>query len=107
MASRTTSRPRTRARPEVARDRPQTIEIQVVLPAPLGPRSAKISPCSIDSVTPPSASTLGYRLTSASVSTAGVGMGMEARHNASHGRAQRERRHLLAPRVAAIRLAAG
>jgi hypothetical protein len=60
--------------PAVAVVRPQTIEIQVVLPAPLGPSSAKISPGSIDRLTPASASTLGYFLTSASVSTAGVGM---------------------------------
>ena len=45
--------------PPVGRARPQTIEIQVVLPAPLGPSSAKISPGSIGRLTPRSASTLG------------------------------------------------
>src|SRR5579884_1744169 len=70
IASRTTSWPNTVAVPEVARVRPHTIEIQVVLPAPLGPSRAKISPSSIRKVTPFKASTLGYRLTSATVSTA-------------------------------------
>src|SRR5437016_709119 len=65
-----TSWPKTLARPAVARTRPQTIEIQVVLPAPFGPRSAKISPTSMRNVMPPSASALAYRLRSASVSTA-------------------------------------
>jgi hypothetical protein len=42
--SATTSRPRTRAEPEVGARRVARIEKSVVLPAPFGPRSANISP---------------------------------------------------------------
>src|SRR5215475_11764175 len=53
---------------------PQTAPISVVFPAPLGPRSAKISPAPMVSETPASAVTSRYRLTSCSTSRTGVGL---------------------------------
>ena len=40
----TTSKPQTRTRPLVGRNRPTSILMLVVLPAPLGPRNANSSP---------------------------------------------------------------
>ncbi len=51
----TTSWPPTRTCPPVGRVMPQTVEISVVLPAPFGPRSARISPSRTDSDTASSA----------------------------------------------------
>jgi hypothetical protein len=49
--SSTTSKPPTFAVPELALTRPQMIEISVVLPAPLGPSKARISPSSMSRLT--------------------------------------------------------
>ena len=43
--SRAGSRPRTRTEPESGAWKPSQISMVVVLPAPLGPSSAVISPC--------------------------------------------------------------
>src|ERR1039458_5625139 len=49
--SRAMSWPSTRTCPEVIETMPQMTPISVVLPAPLGPRSAKISPFAISKLT--------------------------------------------------------
>jgi len=49
--SRTTSCPPTVTLPDVGRTMPQMVEMSVVLPAPLGPSSAMISPSSISRLT--------------------------------------------------------
>src|SRR5574342_226495 len=61
----------TRAQPSVARVSPATMLMSVVLPAPLGPRSAKISPARTARSTPARATTSPYRFTSPRTSTTG------------------------------------
>jgi hypothetical protein len=50
-----TDAPRSRTLPDVGRSRPAMIFSSVLLPAPLGPTTATISPSSIPNVTPPTA----------------------------------------------------
>jgi hypothetical protein len=61
LASRTTSWPAISTVPEVGVSVVVRIEIVVVLPAALGPRSAKNSPASTSKLTPSTAFTLAFR----------------------------------------------
>src|SRR5258708_10343803 len=62
--------PSIRAVPEVGVRSPQSIRSVVVLPAPLAPRKPKISPRATVKLTPSTAVTTPYRLTSCLASTA-------------------------------------
>src|SRR5258708_10618455 len=62
--------PSIRAVPEVGVRSPQSIRSVVVLPAPLAPRKPKISPRATAKLTPSTAVTTPYRLTSCLASTA-------------------------------------
>src|SRR5579864_8263918 len=57
MERRTTSKPKTDARPESGETRPTSTRMVVVLPAPLGPSRPKISPGLTSKLTPSSART--------------------------------------------------
>src|ERR1700694_5138636 len=61
--------------PDVGATRPQSIRSVVVFPAPLAPRKPKISPRATWKLTPSTADTTPYRLTSCLASTAAVGPG--------------------------------
>src|SRR6476661_7735356 len=64
------SMPSMSAVPEVGVSRPQSMRSVVVLPAPLAPRKPKISPRATEKLTPSTALTTPYRLTSCLASTA-------------------------------------
>ena len=66
----TTSKPLTRAVPDVGSARVQSMLIVVLLPAPLGPRKPKTSPGGTLNETPRTASTSPYDLTRSSTSMA-------------------------------------
>jgi len=70
--------PKMRTVPEVFFSAPQTAPMSVVLPAPFGPRSARISPARISRLTPASAVCFGYRLTRSLISSAIVLTGAPA-----------------------------
>ena len=55
--------PATAISPASGSSRPAIIEIEVVLPAPLGPRRPNVSPSSIEKLTPPTAVRSPNRLT--------------------------------------------
>src|SRR6266508_2372867 len=71
-ASRTTSRPKTRTVPASGLMRVATHRTNVVLPAPLGPRMARITPCSAKSSSSSSATVVPNRLTTPVASIIGV-----------------------------------
>ena len=58
------SRPRIESDPEVGCDTAEIIRIVLVLPAPFGPRKPKLSPRSMEKLTPLTASSSPKRLTS-------------------------------------------
>ena len=64
--------PNTSAVPASGRERPSTMSIVEVLPAPLGPRKATISPCSMARSRPSTAVTVPKRLVSPRRAMAGV-----------------------------------
>src|SRR6266545_5173071 len=70
--SRTTSRPKTRTAPASGLMRVATHRTNVVLPAPLGPRMARITPCSARSSSSSSATVVPNRLTTPVASIIGV-----------------------------------
>src|SRR5688572_20598228 len=79
--SRATSKPCTRAVPEVGEASVQSMLIVVLLPAPLGPRKPKTSPGGTVKDTPRTASTSPKDLTRSTTSMAGGEEGVTARHN--------------------------
>src|SRR4029078_1302297 len=66
------SRPSTRTSPVVGLDRPSTMSMVVVLPAPLGPRNATISPCWSSRSMPRTAGTSPHGLVTPESETAGT-----------------------------------
>src|SRR3712207_6062556 len=81
-----TSKPLTRAAPDVGLASVQSTLMVVLLPAPLGPRNPKTSPGGTVNDTPRTASTSPYDLTRSTTSMAGAVEAVMARHRTHYSR---------------------